>query len=323
MLRAFGVQETQRGLAGLEQRVTAGYPRAARATAIVSVHQRCDPLRPASEGDENDDGHDHKADPLAELHDLPIGSCPVALESITASADSFSRRRMTPEAYEHHVSAILRAEGWRAEVTPYVRDFGLDVIAERGTSRLGVQAKMYAAARRVNGRTVMELHGAADLAGCSESMIATNGALLDDAKWIADKLGVQVRHVSATAHAAEARTKWTFGRIWNEHACALVGRTLSRPDGTCNEIVRVDEGGLVRRTSGGALQHIEIEIFRWVIERLLRGDTVLRDEINAQYAGRASSGIVLVLASLPMFESVKVGGKRGLRLHGEARPDLP
>lgn len=63
---------------------------------------------------------------------------------------------MTPEAYEHHVAAILRAEGWRAEVTPYVRDFGLDVIAERGTSRLGVQAKMYAAARRVNGRTVME-----------------------------------------------------------------------------------------------------------------------------------------------------------------------
>jgi hypothetical protein len=85
----------------------------------------------------------------------------------------------------------------------------------------------------------------------------------------------------------------------------------------------VTPGGLVRRTSGGALQRIEIEIFRWVIERLLRGDTVLRDEINAQYAGRASSGIVLVLASLPMFESVKVGGKRGLRLHGEARPDLP
>lgn len=169
----------------------------------------------------------------------------------------------------------------------------------------------------------MELHGAADLAGCSESMIATNGALLDDAEWIADKLGVQVRHVPATAHAAEARAEWTFGRIWNEHACALVGRTLSRPDGTCNEIVRVDEAGLVRRTSGGALQRIEIEIFRWVIERLLRGDTVLRDEINAQYAGRASSGIVLVLASLPMFESVKVGGKRGLRLHGEARPDLP
>jgi hypothetical protein len=99
MLRAFGVQETQRGLAGLEQRVTAGYPRAARATAIVSVHQRCDPLRPASEGDENDDGHDHKADPLAELHDLPIGACPVALESITASADSFSRRRMTPSTF--------------------------------------------------------------------------------------------------------------------------------------------------------------------------------------------------------------------------------
>ena len=50
---------------------------------------------------------------------------------------------MTPEEYEHLVAEVLRSEGWDAHVTPYVRDYGLDVIAERDGRRLGVQAKMY------------------------------------------------------------------------------------------------------------------------------------------------------------------------------------
>jgi len=47
---------------------------------------------------------------------------------------------------------------------------------------------------------------------------------------------------------------------------------------------------------------------------LLAGEVVFRDEINAQYPKRASSGIVLVLGSLRMFEIVKVRLKKGIRL---------
>ena len=37
-----------------------------------------------------------------------------------------------------------------------------------------------------------------------------------------------------------------------------------------------------------------------------------RDEINQRYIKRA--GVVLILASLPMFETAKVGGKLALRM---------
>jgi hypothetical protein len=41
-----------------------------------------------------------------------------------------------------------------------------------------------------------------------------------------------------------------------------------------------------------------------------------RDAITHQYAKRGSSGVVLILASLPMFETTKVAGKLALRWTG-------
>lgn len=55
-------------------------------------------------------------------------------------------------------------------------------------------------------------------------------------------------------------------------------------------------------------------MFRWTIERLLRGETVLRSEINAQCIGRVSSGVLLILSSLPMFELTNEARKQGLTM---------
>jgi len=94
----------------------------------------------------------------------------------------------------------------------------------------------------------------------------------------------------------------TFGLIWSQHVEPLTGQTLHRGNGRSNTILAVDGGGLVRRTSNGQKQRIDIEVFRWTIERLLCGETVLRTEINAQCIGRVSSGVILILSSPPMFE---------------------
>ena len=94
----------------------------------------------------------------------------------------------------------------------------------------------------------------------------------------------------------------------------MAGKSLTRPNGSANEIVSVDWSGLKRRSSSGKLQMIDMEIFRWSIERMIDGDVVLRSEINDHYQKRASSGILLVLGSLPMFETTKVGPKLGVRL---------
>lgn len=231
---------------------------------------------------------------------------------------------MTPTEYEHYVAELLAAEGWDARVSPPGRDFGLDVVCEQPGRRLGVQVKMYGTSGRpVNAQTVMQLHGAASYQDCTEAMLVTNGRVLEDARRVAAKLGIELRHVPIpepgavgehSVSSGPAGVRGTFDGIWEEHVMPLVGQVLIRPDGSTNEILSVDWSGLKRKSSTGSAQMIDIEIFRWAIERMLNGETVLRDEINAQYPKRASSGIVLVLGSLPMFEAASVGSKRGLRL---------
>ena len=232
---------------------------------------------------------------------------------------------MTPTEYEHHVAALLRREGWGAQVTPAGRDFGLDIVGECQERKLGVQVKMYGTGRRVNAQIVRELFGAAKYQDCTDVMLVTDGRVLDDAVVVANKLGIEIRQIPIPdrepAHHplinAGVDQNGTFDRIWAEHLMPLAGQVLTRGNRTTNEVVSVDWSGLTRRTSNGSIQTIDIEIFRWAIDRLLSGQVVLRNEINDQYPKRASSGVVLILGSLEMFETVMVGSKTGLRLKGD------
>jgi restriction system protein len=222
---------------------------------------------------------------------------------------------VTPDEYEQHVADRLQADGWSTVVTPSVRDFGIDVLAERGRRRLGVQAKTWAQAnRKINGELVMTVYGAAAYADCSESMIATDADVLPDARRVAEKLGVQLMHVPTgdAGTTPTEPTELTFGRVWREQAEPLVDTTLTRPNGETNEILSVDGAGITRRTSNGRVQRIDIEIFRWAIERVLAG-VVTREQINERYTGRASSGIMLILSSMPLFEPVTLDGRRAVR----------
>jgi restriction system protein len=182
---------------------------------------------------------------------------------------------------------------------------------------------MYGKGRPVNAQIVMQLYGAAMYQDCTDVMLVTDGRVLEDARRVAVKLNIELRHVPIPGPNAfdehsvargPAGVRWTFEGIWEEHVMPLVGQVLTRPDGSTNEILSVDWSGLKRMSSTGSVGMIDIEIFRWAIERLLNGEVVLRDEINAQYPKRASSGIVLVLGSLPMFETVRVRTKKGIRL---------
>jgi len=237
---------------------------------------------------------------------------------------------MDPEEYEHHIAQVLTKEGWDAHVTPYQRDFGVDVVAERAGIRLAVQAKMYGSSNRsVAGTMVMQLHGAAAYADCDRAMIVTDGRVLPDAHKIAQKLGIRIRIMSVPACAGDssepqaldgvASTELTFGRVWREYVKPMEGRTLTRSNGKNNEILRVDDGGIMRRTSTGRTQHISIEIFRWAIEKILAGETLSRDDINGQYVGRASSG-TLILGAVPAFEIARVGREQAIRLRAAPPP---
>src|SRR3712207_117232 len=147
---------------------------------------------------------------------------------------------MTPEEYEHHVAALLRSEGWSAQVTAYSRDKGLDVIAVRGGRRLGVQVKMYGTTRRVNAAQVRELFGAAQFADCDGALLVTDGELLETARETAEKLDVELRHVPVPADAlhptgataqeptlassALPEAAGGFGEVWRDYVMPLEGQ---------------------------------------------------------------------------------------------------
>lgn len=234
---------------------------------------------------------------------------------------------MTPDEYERLVAHLLATEGWEVEVTAPGHDLGIDVLAERDGVRLGVQAKMFQQANRpVNAAIVMHTYGAAAYFDCDRAMVATDGRVLDEARRVADKLAVELRIIPANplrSHNSElagapAGVPRGFGKVWSDYVEPLAGSTLRRADGSSNFVVAVDSGGVLRRTSNDKEQRIPIEIFRWAIERLLMGETVLRDHINAHSIDRVSSGVMLILTAVPLFEETTVGRKRGLRMRSSS-----
>ena len=214
--------------------------------------------------------------------------------------------RMTPRQYEVLVAAALEAEGYATELGPYTSDWGVDVIAIRGPERLAVQAKMYGGLTRQVGREcLMQLHGAAAYFDCTGAVLATDGLLAEDASLVARKLHIRVMNLPAAARRSTPRRTTSavdFDGIWRRYVMPLAGRTLTRPDGSSNAIVAVDWAGLERITSSGRRQFIPVEIFRFAIERILRDGAITRGEVDQHYPGRASSGITLILAQVPLFE---------------------
>lgn len=235
---------------------------------------------------------------------------------------------MTPREFEEYVCSYYREHGYKAEVTSYGGDFGVDVFAEKGGKKIAIQAKMYGGTtRKVNRQTIMELYGAAAYFDCSEAVLATDGVVMADAVEVADKLGVVIKYFNAgngllslgyksdgsqTAksllaikrNAGKDKAGYNFDVLWQKYIMPLEGKTLTRPNGDSNVIVKVDWAGIERITSNGRRQRIRIEIFKYAVDKLLSEGYVSRDEINQNYTGRASSGIVLILSQVPCFEAV-------------------
>jgi Holliday junction resolvase len=224
---------------------------------------------------------------------------------------------MDPEQYEHHVAAVLEAEGWSTSVTRRSRDLGVDVVATQPGRRLAVQAKMYGAtSTKINAEQVMALYGAAAYADCSERMIATNGQLTAEAVLVAAKLDVEVRLFPA--QSLPSATPDGFGALWRTHIEPLAGTQLTRSNGKVMQILEVDGAGVLRLTTGGTRQRIAITTFRWTLDRLLAGETVSRQDIHERDPRQVSSGVMLILATIPGIEIVSNGRNKALRMTSPA-----
>ena len=228
---------------------------------------------------------------------------------------------MDPEQYEHHVAAALCEEGWDTVVSRRGRDLGVDILASRGDRRLAVQVKKYGeSATKINAERIMCLYGAAAYVDCAERMLATDGELTAEAELVAAKLNVTVRHIAPSVAPADRALTGGFGKLWRDHIEPLAGRDLRRSNRKTMRLLEVDGSGVLRLTTSGTRQHIDINVFRWTVERLLDGETVTRAQIHERSSPhRVSSGVLLILSQVPAFELVTVGRSKALR----SRPAAP
>lgn len=227
---------------------------------------------------------------------------------------------MTPAEYESQIAAYFAHRGYRTKQTAISGDYGVDVFAENADERLAIQVKMYGTARRVNRQMVMELHGAKEYFDCHRAVIVTDGEFRPDAREVAAKLGIELLSVPAVASECptaepndlsvgpisdpclSGEERLSFDQIWTEYIMPLTGQVLRGKGAMCNVIQKVDWAGVRRTTSNGNTNRIDIEIFRFAINHILRNGSITRDEINQNYAKRNSSGVVLILSQVSLFE---------------------
>ena len=200
---------------------------------------------------------------------------------------------MKPTDYEHLVGKYFKKSGYHVTVTPASNDYGIDIFATKKDEKIAIQAKMYGeSSRKINRQMIFELYGAAAYADCNKAIIATNGRVLDDAREVAEKLGIDILPINAQKNFETTKrnaitddtytssiesftyktdisheetpgdeTDAMFENLWEKYIMPLEGKRLSRPNGKGNDIVQVDWGGIKRITSNGRQQTIKIEIF--------------------------------------------------------------
>jgi hypothetical protein len=218
---------------------------------------------------------------------------------------------MSPRQYEELVCEHFCSKGYKAHITSYGNDYGVDIFAEKGKEKIAIQVKMYGTGRKINRQVIMELYGAKEYFDCTKAIIATNGSFLNNAILVAQKLKIEILQIDSIRLNDESillietnhkLNNNTFDTIWKNHIIPLKGKFLERENGEINEIIEVNWGEIHRISSNGKKGKIKIEIFKYSINKLLVDHYITRDDINQNYTGRASSGIILILSQVPFFQ---------------------
>ena len=100
---------------------------------------------------------------------------------------------MRPDEYEHIVAEYFEQKGFSTKVSQYSNDYGVDVFATKGKTKIAIQAKMFGnSTRPINRQMIMELHGAKDYFDCTKAIMATNGRIIDNVVEVAKKLKIEI-----------------------------------------------------------------------------------------------------------------------------------
>lgn len=92
--------------------------------------------------------------------------------------------------FEKFLGGLFRRAGYAVEVKGQSGDFGVDLILERGSRRIAVQAKRYT--KSVNLRAVQEVVAGMQYYGCTEAWVVTNSHFARSAQKLASRTNVNL-----------------------------------------------------------------------------------------------------------------------------------
>ena len=79
---------------------------------------------------------------------------------------------MSGNQFELYVNELLKAQGFKTEMTPTRNDYGVDIVAERNGVRIAVQCKRYG--ENISRGAVSDAVAGKHYYNCSQAMVVTN-----------------------------------------------------------------------------------------------------------------------------------------------------
>ena len=97
-----------------------------------------------------------------------------------------------PTGFERFCADLFRRLGWNAEVTPPVRDGGLDIRLQRGEYTAIVECKLFARTHHIGRPIVQKLVGANEIEKAQGMIVVTTSSFSPDAVSYARRVGVEL-----------------------------------------------------------------------------------------------------------------------------------
>ncbi len=98
--------------------------------------------------------------------------------------------RMDGRDFEEKIAQLFRRKGYQVEITPYMGDWGADLIIASNGRRAVVQVKRWK--KRVSPRAVQEAVASKAKYNCQEAMVVTNSYFTEAARELARVNGVEL-----------------------------------------------------------------------------------------------------------------------------------
>jgi len=216
-------------------------------------------------------------------------------------------------SFELFCAKYLEELGYTVEVTPGINDWGVDIFAIRNKKKFAVQVKMYGTSKtKISRKDVFELRGVSNYFDCHGAIILYNGTITEDAKKVAEKLGIELLFV----HLKNLEDKYTpkelfevsntnilpFNDLWDNYIKPLKGKSIQNQMGLINKIKDVTDGYILKVSSNEKNGKVKIDEFKWAYDVICNQGHIYSIDIRDHFKSKNSSFVTLVFDNIDLFE---------------------